>query len=74
LWWIKTDGSFQKISDDLSLMVVQYSWSPDGSRVSFLRDTLTGLVDGSEIVLWDSSNSEELLTLVDGVYSIRWIP
>jgi hypothetical protein len=74
LWWIKTDGTFQKISDDLSLMVTQYSWSPDGNRVSFLRDTLTGLADGSEIILWDFSNSEVIQTMVDGVYNIQWIP
>ena len=74
LWWIKPDGSFQKISDDLSLMITQYSWSPDGTRISYLRDTLTGLADGSEMILWETGNSEELTTMVDGVYSIRWIP
>jgi hypothetical protein len=74
LWWIKSDGSFQKISEDLSLMITQFSWSPDGTRISYLRDTLTGLADGSEVILWEASDSEALITMVDGVYSIRWIP
>lgn len=74
LWWIKPDRSYQKISTDLTQMVTQFSWSPDGSRISYLRDTLTGLADGSEMILWETDNSEELITLVNGVYSIRWIP
>jgi hypothetical protein len=55
-------------------MITQFSWSPDGTRISYLRDTLTGLADGSELILWETGDSEELMTLVDGVFSIRWIP
>ena len=74
LWWIKPDKSYIKIYSDLSKMVTQFQWSPDGSQGIFLRDTLAGLADGSEIVLWQAEEPEKLITFQDNVYKIEWLP
>lgn len=74
LWWIQPDGAHQVISNDLSQMVTQYSWRPDGSQVLFLRDSLTGLADGSKMMLWDPDNGSELHELTDQVFKLHWLP
>jgi WD40 repeat protein len=73
LWWIKPDNSYSKIYSDLTMMVTQFVWSPNGIQGIFLRDTLLGLVDGSEIVLWDV-NHPEPKTFEDHVFKIQWLP
>ena len=74
LWWIKPDNSYTKIYSDLTKMVTQFRWSPDGSQGVFLRDTLAGLTDGAEIVLWQADEPEKLITFQDNVYKIEWLP
>lgn len=74
LWWIKLDGTYQKIFTDLTQMVTQYSWSPDGNRVLFLRDTLAGLADGSQMVIWNQNTEGEMIQLADQVFKSRWLP
>lgn len=74
LWWIKADNSYEKIYSDLTKMVTQFKWSPDGTQGIFLRDTLAGLADGSEIVLWQAEEPEKLITFQDNVSKIEWLP
>lgn len=74
LWWIKADQSYEKIYSDLTKMVTQFKWSPNGKQGIFLRDTLAGLVDGSEIVLWQVEEPEKPITFQDYVYQIEWLP
>ncbi|MBW6474339.1 MAG: hypothetical protein K0B14_14535 [Anaerolineaceae bacterium] len=74
LWWIKPGGSYQKIFTDLTQMVTQFSWSPDGNRVLFLRDTLAGLADGSQMMIWDQNPGGEMIQLTDQVFKLRWLP
>lgn len=78
LWWIQKDGSYQVISSDLSQMVTQFSWHPNGKQVLFLRDTLAGLGDGSQMLIWDPNEDEEdkheMLPLADQVFNLRWLP
>ncbi|HSM23529.1 MAG TPA: hypothetical protein VK856_01535 [Anaerolineaceae bacterium] len=74
LWWIKVDSTYQKIFDDLSLMVTQFRWSPDGSKAIFLQDTLMGLADGSRIGLWDAGAPDEKQVFEDQVFKLEWLP
>ena len=74
LWWIEPSGSYQKIFTDLTQMVTQFSWSPDGNRVLFLRDTLAGLADGSQMMIWDQNAGGEMIQLTDQVFNLRWLP
>ncbi len=74
LWWIKADQSFEKIFTDLTKMVTQFKWSPDGKQGIFLRDTLAGLADGSEIVLWQAKHPDEPISFQDEVFKIEWLP
>ncbi len=74
LWWIKPGGSYQKIITDLTQMVTQFSWSPDGNGVLFLNDTLAGLADGSQMMIWDQSSGGEIIQLTDHVFNLRWLP
>ncbi len=74
IWWIQADETYQKIYTDLSQMVTQFSWNPSGTRVLFLRDTLTGLQDGSKIVLWTENSGDAVQEFSDNVYKVRWLP
>lgn len=74
LWWIKADGSYQKIFDDLTLMVTQFRWSPDGGHAIYLQDTLMGLADGSSIGLWRADGLVETHVFEDHVFKADWIP
>ncbi len=74
LWWIQKDGAYQVISSDLSQMVTQFSWRPDGNQVLLLRDSLAGLADGSQMLIWDPDNDNEMLELADQVFKPHWLP
>lgn len=74
LWWIIPDGSHKVVFNDLSQIATQYSWSPDGNSVLFLRDLLTGLADGSQMVIWNQIAGGELIQLTDQVFNLRWLP
>ena len=74
LWWIQQDGSYQVISSDLSQMVTQFSWHPDGNRVLFLQDSLAGLADGSQMLIWNPGHDDAMLALADQVFRPHWLP
>lgn len=74
LWWIFPDGHYKVIYDDLSQLVTQYSWNPNGSKVLFLSDTLTGLSDGSQVGVWDSQSETISQNLSDDVFKALWLP
>lgn len=74
LWWIKPGGSYQKISTDLTQMITQFSWSPDGSKVLFLSDSLTGLSDGSKIGIKDVGTLSTQQLFSDYVFQAHWLP
>lgn len=74
LWWIQQDGSYQVISSDLSQMVTQFSWHPDGNRVLFLQDSLAGLADGSQMLIWNPDHDDAMLALADQVFRPHWLP
>ena len=74
LWWIKADGSYQKIFDDLTLMVTQFRWRPDGGQAIYLQDTLMGLADGSSIGLWGADGLAESQIFEDHVFKVEWLP
>jgi dipeptidyl aminopeptidase/acylaminoacyl peptidase len=74
LWWITADNAYTKIYSDLTKMVTQFKWSPDGRQGIFLRDTLSGLADGAEIVLWQAEEPEKLIAFQDHVFKIEWLP
>ncbi len=74
LWWINSDNSYTKVYSDFTKMVTQFKWSPDGRQGIFLRDTLAGLADGAEIVLWQAEEPQKLINFQDKVYKIEWLP
>lgn len=74
LWWIKPDGSYKVVYDDLSQIMTQFSWSPDGSMVLFLSDSLTGLSDGSKIGIREVESLSSQLLFSDYVFQVHWLP
>lgn len=74
LWWIKPGGSYQKIFTDLTQMVTQFSWSPDGSKVLLLSDSLAGLSDGSKIGIWETESLSSQQVFSDNVFQAHWLP
>lgn len=74
LWWVLPDGSYKAVYDDLSQIVTQFSWSPDGSSVLFLSDSLAGLSDGSKIGIWNVESLSSQQSISDRVFQLQWIP
>jgi Tol biopolymer transport system component len=74
LWWVLPDGSYKVVYDDLSQIVTQFSWSPDGSSVLFLSDSLAGLSDGSKIGIWNVESLSSQQSISDRVFQLHWIP
>lgn len=74
LWWIREDGSYQIVYDNLTQIVTQYSWNPHGSQVLFLSDSLTGLEDGAKIGIWEVESPFPHLSISDHVFQANWLP
>jgi dipeptidyl aminopeptidase/acylaminoacyl peptidase len=74
LWWVLSDGSYKVVYDDLSQIVTQFSWSPDGSKVLFLSDSLTELSDGSKIGIWEVETLSSQPSISDHVFQLHWLP
>lgn len=74
LWWIKPDNSYFKIHADLTKMVTQFKWNPDGWQGIFLIDTLAGFADGAQIALWENENPNTVQMFQDNVFLVEWLP
>ena len=74
IWWVLPDGSYKVVYDDLSQIVTQYSWSPDGSKVLFLSDSLPGLSDGSKIGIREVESLSSQQFFSDHVFQAHWLP
>jgi hypothetical protein len=74
LWWVLPDGSYEVVFNDLSQIVTQFTWSPDGSKVLFLSDSLAGLSDGSKIGIWETESFSSQQLFSDYIFQAHWLP
>jgi Tol biopolymer transport system component len=74
LWWVLPNGSYEVVFNDLSQIVTQFTWSPDGSKVLFLSDSLAGLSDGSKIGIWETESFSSQQLFSDYIFQAHWLP
>lgn len=62
------------ISNDLSMIFSQYSWSTDSSKILMCGDLLTDMQDGGVIRIIDISDHSDRTILEDGGTNPMWLP
>lgn len=74
LWWMRADGSAaEELTDLPDILHNSMSWSPEGSRVTFLRFNQQSMTDPPELWMIDLDTQVQL-QLATGAYEPGWLP
>ena len=74
LWLSSKDGSKARaLTDDIETNHSSISWSPDSSRLLFMRGAVKDLMQEPEVV-WMDVEDEEIHSVVEGGFLPRWVP
>lgn len=73
VWVMDADGRQpQQITDEAIFNHGELSWSPDGSKLAFLKTNQVDLAEAPEIWVYELEN-EQLTYILSGGYSPKWI-